>query len=136
MLLLLLPLLLPLLLLLLLLLLLSVTVLLPSVVLLTLLLLFLLRLVPAVAVAVDAAVLLRYPPDRKGVEKTTVRWKDTVTLGTPDASRRTADLYALDAVLWGTVSEEVRDTPAEIYDYFVSTGYYRDPLLAFFFFFF
>lgn len=52
------------------------------------------------------------------MEQTTVRWKDTVTLGTPDASRKTADLYALDAVLWGTVSEEVRDTPAEIYDYF------------------
>ena len=55
------------------------------------------------------------------MERTTVRWKDTVTLGTPEAPRKTADLYALDAVLWGTVSEEVRDTPAEIYDYFVRT---------------
>ncbi|CAN0064129.1 unnamed protein product, partial [Ectocarpus fasciculatus] len=58
--------------------------------------------------------------DRKGVEQTTIRWKETVTLGTPDAPRKTADLYAVDGVLWGTVSEEVRDTPEEIYDYFVS----------------
>lgn len=58
--------------------------------------------------------------DRNGVEATTVRWKDTVTMGTPDAPRKTADLYAMDGVLWGTVSEEVRDTPEEIYDYFVS----------------
>ncbi|CAB1102129.1 unnamed protein product [Ectocarpus sp. CCAP 1310/34] len=56
--------------------------------------------------------------DRKGVEQTTIRWKEMVTLGTPDAPRKTADLYAVDGVLWGTVSEEVRDTPEEIYDYF------------------
>eukprot|EP00903_Cladosiphon_okamuranus_P013383 g12471.t2 len=56
--------------------------------------------------------------DRKGVEATTIRWKDTVTMGTPDAPRKTADLYARDGVLWGTVSEEVRETPEEIYDYF------------------
>ena len=47
-------------------------------------------------------------------------WKETVTLGTEDAPRKTADLYAEDAVLWGTVSEEVRETPEQIYDYFVS----------------
>lgn len=41
-------------------------------------------------------------------------------MGAPDTPRKTADLYALDSVLWGTVSEEVRDTPEEIYDYFVS----------------
>lgn len=43
-----------------------------------------------------------------------------MTMGTPDAPRKTASLYAMDGVLWGTVSEEVRDTPEEIYDYFVS----------------
>lgn len=58
--------------------------------------------------------------DRRGVEKTTIRWKDTVTSGVPDAPGKTAALYAPDGVLWGTVSEEVRDTPGEIYDYFVS----------------
>lgn len=71
----------------------------------------LLSLLPAV---------LHFEEDRRAVEKTTTRWKDTVTLGTKDAPRKTADLYATDGVLWGTVSEEVRDTPEEIYDYFVS----------------
>lgn len=61
--------------------------------------------------------------DRRGVEKTTIRWKDTVTSGAPDAPGKTAALYAPDGVLWGTVSEEVRDTPDEIYDYFVSLFY-------------
>ena len=58
--------------------------------------------------------------DQKAVAATTIVWKDTVTLGTDDAPRRTANLYAEDAVLWGTVSEEVRETPEQIYDYFVS----------------
>lgn len=43
-----------------------------------------------------------------------------MTSGAPDAPGKTAALYAPDGVLWGTVSEEVRDTPDEIYDYFVS----------------
>lgn len=43
-----------------------------------------------------------------------------MTLGTTDAPKKTAGLYASDGILWGTVSEEVRDTPQEIYDYFVS----------------
>ena len=64
--------------------------------------------------------------DRRGVEETAILWKDTVTSGTSDAPDKTAALYAPDSVLWGTVSEEVRDTPEEIFDYFVS----------FFFFFF
>lgn len=51
---------------------------------------------------------------------TTIVWKETVTEGEKDTPRKTADLYAKDAVLWGTVSEEVRETPEQIYDYFVS----------------
>lgn len=62
----------------------------------------------------------RYFTDRRNVQATTVRWRDTVTSGGPDAPKKTAALYAVDGVLWGTVSEEVRDTPQEIYDYFVS----------------
>ena len=58
----------------------------------------------------------------KAVAATTIVWKDTVTLGTEDAPKKTAALYAPDAVLWGTVSEEVRETPEQIYDYFVSGG--------------
>ncbi|CAM9947506.1 unnamed protein product [Scytosiphon promiscuus] len=57
-------------------------------------------------------------PDQKAVAQTTIVWKDTVTLGTEDAPKKTAALYAEDAVLWGTVSEEVRETPEQIYDYF------------------
>ena len=56
----------------------------------------------------------------KAVSETTIVWKDTVTLGTEDAPKKTSALYAEDAVLWGTVSEEVRETPEQIYDYFVS----------------
>ncbi|CAM9922032.1 unnamed protein product [Ascophyllum nodosum] len=56
--------------------------------------------------------------DRRGVEETAILWKDTVTSGTSDAPDKTAALYAPDSVLWGTVSEEVRDTPEEIFDYF------------------
>ncbi|CAM9530145.1 unnamed protein product, partial [Hapterophycus canaliculatus] len=56
--------------------------------------------------------------NQKAVAKTTIVWKDTVTLGTEDAPEKTSALYSKDAVLWGTVSEEVRETPEQIYDYF------------------
>ncbi|CAM9372851.1 unnamed protein product [Choristocarpus tenellus] len=55
---------------------------------------------------------------RSMVLATTDIWRDTVTSQTPNAPKATAALYAPDAVLWGTVSEEVRDTPEEILDYF------------------
>ncbi len=58
--------------------------------------------------------------DQKAVAATTIVWKETVTSGTYDAPKKTAALYAEDGVLWGTVSEEVRDTPEQIYAYFVS----------------
>ena len=58
--------------------------------------------------------------EMKAVAAQTIVWKDTVTLGTVDAPKKTCALYASDAVLWGTVSEEVRETPDQIYDYFVS----------------
>ncbi|CAM9337954.1 unnamed protein product [Ectocarpus sp. 12 AP-2014] len=64
------------------------------------------------------------------VELTTKLWADTVTLGTFDAPRKAADLYAPDGVLWGTeafafddplweyASELVRNTPEQIYAYY------------------
>ena len=52
------------------------------------------------------------------VEDTTKLWLKTVTSGRPDAWEQTSSLYAKDAVLWGTVSEQVRVTPQEIEDYF------------------
>lgn len=70
--------------------------------------------------------------DKKAVEQTTTTWIDTVTLGTYDAPKKTAELYAPDGVfwgtevyapgdpLWGTASELVRNTPEQIYAYYVS----------------
>lgn len=67
------------------------------------------------------------------MSETTLAWTETVTRGTYDAPKRTAELYAPDAILWGTevcgpdddlwgtVSETVRDTPEQIYAYFVSS---------------
>ncbi|CAM9223294.1 unnamed protein product [Ectocarpus sp. 4 AP-2014] len=68
--------------------------------------------------------------DQHAVELTTKLWADTVTLGTFDAPRKAADLYAPDGVLWGTeafafddplweyASELVRNTPEQIYAYY------------------
>jgi hypothetical protein len=55
---------------------------------------------------------------RTSLLRATDAWLTTVTSGTPNAAKETARLYSPDAVLWGTVSEEIRDTPAEIEDYF------------------
>lgn len=71
---------------------------------------------------------------QNAVAATTVLWTETVTSGTYDAPKKTAALYAPDAVLWGTevcgpdddlwgtVSESIRETPPQIYAYFVSHG--------------
>lgn len=56
--------------------------------------------------------------DIEAVKKTTDLWLHTVTSGKRTAAADTAALYAPEAMLWGTVSSEVRDTPAEIRDYF------------------
>ncbi|CAN0464415.1 unnamed protein product, partial [Ectocarpus sp. 12 AP-2014] len=68
--------------------------------------------------------------ETRSVSETTLAWTETVTRGTYDAPKRTAELYAPDAILWGTevcgpdddlwgtVSETVRDTPEQIYAYF------------------
>ena len=54
----------------------------------------------------------------ESVDLATRVWMDTVTSGAPDAPEKTTDLYADDAVLWGTVSEELRNTRGEILSYF------------------
>ncbi len=54
----------------------------------------------------------------KEVAETTDTWLDTVTSGSEEVVDEVAALYAEDGLLWGTVSEQVRDTPAEIRDYF------------------
>lgn len=70
--------------------------------------------------------------DYDSVAQACLAFMETVTMGTYDAPKRTADLYAPDGVLWGTevhapddplwglVTEEVRDTPEAIYAYYVS----------------
>ncbi|CAM9090501.1 unnamed protein product, partial [Scytosiphon promiscuus] len=57
-------------------------------------------------------------PEMKAVEAATNEWKDTVTLNTDDAPKKTAALYAPDSLFWGTVSEEVRSEPEHVRDYF------------------
>ena len=54
----------------------------------------------------------------KGVAETTDIWLNTVTSGSEEVVDEVVALYAENGVLWGTVSEQVRDTPAEIRDYF------------------
>jgi hypothetical protein len=46
------------------------------------------------------------------------RWLMTATSGKPDAAAAMMKLYAADAILLGTTSAQIRDTPAEIKDYF------------------
>ncbi|CAN0009569.1 unnamed protein product [Ectocarpus fasciculatus] len=55
---------------------------------------------------------------QKAVDAATRNWRDTVTLNTDDAPKKTAAIYADDALFWGTVSEEVRNKPQHVYDYF------------------
>lgn len=54
----------------------------------------------------------------KEVAATTDTWLDTVTSGSEGVVDDVVALYAEDGLLWGTVSQQVRDTPAEIRDYF------------------
>ncbi|CAM9147346.1 unnamed protein product [Ectocarpus sp. 8 AP-2014] len=56
--------------------------------------------------------------DQRAVKAATVMWTRAVTLGTDEAPRKTAALYAKDATLWGSVSDAIRDTPDLIYKYF------------------
>jgi hypothetical protein len=55
---------------------------------------------------------------KKEVLDTTRVWLQTVTSNKPTAAVETSALYAKDAVLWGTVSEQLRVTPGEILSYF------------------
>lgn len=57
-------------------------------------------------------------PDRTSVDDATILWIETVTSGLIDAPQLVTRLYARDAILWGTVSNQVRTTPDEILNYF------------------
>ncbi len=54
----------------------------------------------------------------KEVAKMTDIWLNTVTSGSQEVVDEVVALYAENGVLWGTVSEQVRDTPPEIRNYF------------------
>jgi hypothetical protein len=56
--------------------------------------------------------------EQRSVNAATTQWLATVTSGRPNAAPEVTKLYAPDAILVGTVSEQVRDTPLEIRDYF------------------
>ncbi len=56
--------------------------------------------------------------ERESVDSATTRWLATVTSGRPNAAEEVMKLYADDAILLGTVSEQVRDTRSEIKTYF------------------
>ncbi|MEB3294192.1 MAG: DUF4440 domain-containing protein, partial [Synechococcales bacterium] len=56
--------------------------------------------------------------EQRSVNAATTEWLATVTSGRANAAEAVVKLYAPDALLLGTVSEQVRDTPQEIRDYF------------------
>ena len=68
---------------------------------------------------VNTQVVAANPEDsKKEVAATTQKWIDTVTSGKPNVVDEVVALYAPDALLWATVSEQKRDTPQELRDYF------------------
>lgn len=56
--------------------------------------------------------------DVQAVDHATRQWMLVVTSGRPDACDLTCALYAKDAVLWGTVSDEIRTNTNDIEAYF------------------
>ena len=55
--------------------------------------------------------------EKASIDEATIAWMNTVTTY-GDTSQQVAELYSDDAVLWGTVSEDVRFTSKDIKSYF------------------
>ena len=55
--------------------------------------------------------------EKASLDEATIAWMNTVTT-CGDTSEEVAELYSNDAVLWGTVSEDVRFTSKDIKNYF------------------
>merc|ERR1711988_366405 len=55
--------------------------------------------------------------EKESVDKATLHWCKTVTSGADDNWQRVKNLYADDAILWGTVSEDMR-SGQDLTDYF------------------
>lgn len=62
--------------------------------------------------------MLHYQQDLADVAAATENWLRAVTGQKPTSPAETSALYAQDAVLWATVSPQLRVTPREIQDYF------------------
>lgn len=74
---------------------------------------------PENVAAVNTEVVAANPEEsKKEVAATTQKWIDTVTSGKPTVVDEVVALYSPDAILWATVSEQRRDTPQELRDYF------------------
>ena len=58
--------------------------------------------------------------DEEDVAAAMNAWRDYLAKGTTEEPGEILDLYAEDAVLWGTISSKRRDDPAAIRDYFVN----------------
>tara|TARA_B100000524_G_scaffold347572_1_gene249859 strand:+ start:358 stop:1041 length:684 start_codon:yes stop_codon:yes gene_type:complete len=55
--------------------------------------------------------------EKSSVDEATIAWMNTVTTY-GDTSKEVSELYSDDAVLWGTVSEDIRFTSKDIKSYF------------------
>lgn len=58
--------------------------------------------------------------DEEDVAAAMTDWQSRLAAASPEDPSGVVGLYAEDAVLWGTISTERRDTPAAIKDYFVN----------------
>jgi hypothetical protein len=58
--------------------------------------------------------------DEEDVAAAMNAWRDYLAKGTTEEPGEILELYAEDAVLWGTISSKRRDDPAAIRDYFVN----------------
>lgn len=64
--------------------------------------------------------LVAWAGDEEDVAAAMTEWQTRLAAATPEDPSGVVALYAEDAVLWGTISTERRDTPAAIKDYFVT----------------
>jgi uncharacterized protein (TIGR02246 family) len=64
--------------------------------------------------------LAAWADDEEDVAAAMAQWQERLAAASPEDPSEVVALYAEDAVLWGTISTERRDTPAAITDYFVN----------------
>jgi uncharacterized protein (TIGR02246 family) len=73
-----------------------------------------------VALLVCGVALPAWADDEADVAAAMNAWRDSLAKGTSEDPGEILDLYAEDAVLWGTISSKRRDDPTAIRDYFVN----------------